>query len=351
MKNIFDLQFSDIQSVLKNLSEPDFRSKQIWQGIYCLFTENWQDITNLPKSLREHLQENFILSSLKLEDESNSLDNLSTKYLFRLQDGNLVESVILRSRDRITLCISTQSGCPVGCVFCATGKLGYFRNLSSGEIIEQVIYLSRLLNNKGEHLTNIVIMGMGEPFLNYDATITAVKRFNDKDGMNIGARRITISTIGIPERILQFADENLQVNLAISLHAPNDVLRRELVPIAKKIRLSALLGACRQYVNVTHRRVTFEYVMVAGVNDHPEQAEELAKLLNNLLCHVNLIGLNPTNHYSGRTPSRKTMEDFEKILLANNIATSIRNSQGTDIQAACGQLAGKLIHSTSTRNK
>ena len=347
MKNIFDLQYADIQSVLKSLSEPAFRAKQIWQGIYSQYAESWQDITNLPKSLRENLQESYSLTSLEVLDESDSTDQLSTKYLFRMQDGNLVESVILRSHDRITLCISSQSGCPVGCVFCATGKLGYFRNLSSGEIVEQVITLTRKLRENDETLTNIVIMGMGEPFLNYDATIEAVKRFNDKEGMNIGARRITISTIGIPERILQFAEENMQVNLAISLHAPNDDLRRELVPIARKIRLSVLLSACRQYVNATHRRITFEYVMVEGVNDKPEHAHELAKLLDSLLCHVNLIGLNPTDHYEGRTPSHQTMTAFGKILLDNNIPTSIRNSQGTDIQAACGQLAGKRSHSTS----
>jgi len=240
------------------------------------------------------------------------------------------------------LCISTQSGCPVGCVFCATGKFGFFRDLTSGEIVEQVIHISRLLSQQGEHITNIVLMGMGEPFLNFEATLDAVKRFNDNSGMNIGARRITISTIGIPDKILRFAQEGLQINLAVSLHAPNDALRRELVPVAARIHISELMQACRQYIKATNRRITFEYVLINGVNDQPQQAEELAALLSGMLCHVNLIGLNPTTHYPGRTPSHQTMNAFGHILLSHNIPTSIRNSQGSDIQAACGQLAGRM---------
>jgi 23S rRNA (adenine2503-C2)-methyltransferase len=342
MNNFFDLQYEDLEDELRGLSQPGFRAKQIWQGVYQLQHSSWQDFTNIPKELRVFLESRYSLGSLKILDETSALDQQSTKYLFSLSDGNFVESVILRNSDRITLCISTQSGCPVGCVFCATGRFGFFRDLTSGEIVEQVIHLSRLLSQQGEHITNIVLMGMGEPFLNFDATLDAVKRFNDNSGMNIGARRITISTIGIPDKILRFAQEGLQVNLAVSLHAPNDALRRELVPVAARIQISELMQACHQYIKATNRRITFEYVLINGVNDQPQQAEELAALLSGMLCHVNLIGLNPTAHYPGRTPSHQTMNAFGHILLSHNIPTSIRNSQGSDIQAACGQLAGKM---------
>jgi 23S rRNA (adenine2503-C2)-methyltransferase len=349
MNNFYDLQFEDLEDELRGLSQPGFRAKQIWEGIYQHLSSSWQDLSNLPKDLRQFLENRYTLETLSVLDVTNAQDDQSTKYLFSLHDGNYVESVILRSGDRITLCISTQSGCPVGCVFCATGKFGFYRDLTGGEIVEQVMYLSRLLFQQGEHVTNIVLMGMGEPFLNYEATLDAVKRFNDNSGLNIGARRITISTIGIPDKILKFAQESLQVNLAVSLHAPNDTLRRELVPLAAKIHISDLIHACRQYIKATNRRVTFEYVMVAGVNDQPQHAEELAALLNGMLCHVNLIGLNPTQHYTGRTPGYQAMKAFGNILLTHNIPTSIRNSQGSDIQAACGQLAGRMRNSNKVK--
>lgn len=342
MKNFFDLQFSELEALLESYSQPRFRAEQIWQAVYCNFVSSWHEITNLPLNLRDNLQDDYSLSSFSLREKINAFDGDSTKFLFELPDENALEAVILRSDGRITLCISTQSGCPVGCVFCATGKYGFHRNLSSGEIVEQVVALARLLKEDGENVSNIVIMGMGEPMMNYDATLAAIRRFNDPRGLNIGARRITISTIGIPEKIRQFAAENLQVNLAISLHAPTDLLRRELVPIAQKYSIGEILSACRDYVDSTHRRVTFEYVLINGVNDLPQHAQDLSALLKGLLCHVNLIGLNPTNHYSGRAPQKQAVRDFGKVLLDHHIPTSIRNSQGSDIQAACGQLAGKL---------
>jgi len=350
MKNIFDLQISDIDALIQELSQPNFRSAQIWEGIYRHLFESWQELTNIPKDLREYLQTNFSLSTLQPVDEISSNDALSTKYLFEMSDGNFVESVLLRSAERITFCISTQSGCPVGCIFCATGKFGFKRNLTRGEIIEQVIFLCRLLKKSGEQVTNIVLMGMGEPFLNYEEVIAAVRRFNDPKGLNIGARRITISTIGIPEKIIQFAQENLQVNLAISLHASNDALRQQLVPLAKKIPIGSVINACRNYVKETNRRVTFEYVLIEGVNDAPQFAFELVKLLRNLTCHVNLIGLNPTEHYAGKTSPKQVIIEFGRILLTNGIPATVRISQGADIQAACGQLAGKVINKR-TNNK
>lgn len=344
MKNYFDLQFIDLEKYLTDLSQPSYRAAQIWEGAYQHLNSSWHEITNLPKNLRGHLEDSFSLNSLELVAKTTSTDGLSTKLLFKLPNNNFIESVILRSRERITLCISTQSGCPVGCVFCATGRLGFFRDLTSGEIIEQVIQLMRLLNENDEHISNIVLMGMGEPFLNYDATLAAVKRFNDKIGLNIGARRITISTIGIPDKIIQFGQEKSQINLAVSLHAANDSLRQKLVPLARKIKVVDIINACKHYLDETHRRITFEYVMVDGLNDQPQHALELSELLQGLLCHVNLIGLNQTNHYSGKTPQSRVMADFSYFLNSHNIPASIRNSQGTDIQAACGQLAGKILN-------
>jgi 23S rRNA (adenine2503-C2)-methyltransferase len=349
MENFFDLEFTGIETLVHELSQPQFRTAQIWDGIYQHLFASWSELTNLPKELRESLQTGYSLSNLQQVDEISSMDSLSTKFLFKLNDGNPVESVLLRSFDRITFCISTQSGCPVKCVFCATGNLGFYRNLSRGEIIEQVLVLSRLLKKTGEQVTNIVLMGMGEPFLNYTETLAAVRRINDPKGMNIGARRITISTIGIPEKILEFAGEKLQVNLAVSLHASNDVLRRQLVPLAAQIPIASLVNACRHYVKETNRRITFEYVLIEGVNDAPQFAFELAKLLKNMTCHVNLIGLNPTGHYAGKPPSRQVIKEFGRILLTNGIPVSVRISQGADIQAACGQLAGSIKGKRSSK--
>jgi len=346
MDLFFEFPFSELEASLKAMGQPAYRARQVWDGVYQQLFAAWQDFSTLPVDLRVQLESTFSLSSLQVIDEISSFDGNSTKYLLKLADGSSIESVTLRSDKRITLCISSQSGCPVGCVFCATGKIGLQRSLTSGEIIEQVIFLARLLKQKEETVNNLVIMGMGEPFLNYAAVLTAVRRFNDPGGMNIGARRITISTIGIPDKIRALAGENLQVNLAVSLHAPNDELRRQLVPLANKIPIQDIMAACHDYVAQTNRRVTYEYVLIEGVNDLPEHARELAFLLKGHLCHVNLIGLNATIHYAGRAPQRQAMRDFGQILLSHHIPTSIRNSQGSDIQAACGQLAGHSAERT-----
>jgi len=341
MFNFYDISFNELQKFLQESSQPSFRSTQIWEGAYLQTYTSWEEFTNIPRDLRAELNTQYKIQTMKLLNMEDTFDRSSTKFLLQLQDENAIESVILKSQDRITLCISTQSGCPVGCVFCATGNIGFSRNLHSGEIIEQVLLLSKILKTEKRKLTNIVFMGMGEPLLNFDATLTAIKRFNDKKGMNIGARRITLSTIGIPDKIRSFAEEGLQVNLAISLHAPNDNLRQELIPLAKKIPLSEIMDACHYYILKTNRRVSFEYVLIAGLNDYNQHAEELSRLLQNFLCHVNLIGLNPTTHFPGKTPSQEKMRSFGNILLSHGIPTSIRESQGSDIQAACGQLAGQ----------
>ncbi|MCJ7518273.1 MAG: 23S rRNA (adenine(2503)-C(2))-methyltransferase RlmN [Anaerolineaceae bacterium] len=342
MKNIYDLSFSEIESFIKEKDEPSFRSKQIWEGLYQHRYSCWEDFSALPKPFRQMLENHIALTSLIKVDSVFSNDLQTEKVLFQMNDSNYIESVLLRNDNRLTLCISTQSGCPVGCVFCATGNLGFNRNLTSGEIIEQVIFFIRALQPDNEKLTNIVLMGMGEPFLNYDNTISAITSLNDASGLNIGARRITISTIGIVDRIKQFAEKELQINLSVSLHAPNDLLRQQLVPLARKYPLRELFEICHYYFEKTNRRITFEYVMIGGINDSPALAHELVSLLRGLNCHLNLIPLNPTSHFIGKPSNPAMIRQFGRILLEKGIATSIRDSQGSDIQAGCGQLAGTI---------
>jgi 23S rRNA (adenine2503-C2)-methyltransferase len=343
MNNIYDLDLTEIETYIKDKGEPGFRARQIWEGLYKLHNSTWDNFSSLPKSMREKFGKEYSLCSLVKIESISSQDFQTEKVLFQLPDSKFIESVLLRKDDRLTLCISTQSGCPVGCVFCATGNLGFKRNLSSGEIIEQVIYFINALKPQSEKLTNIVLMGMGEPFLNYDNTIAAVERLNDAGGLNIGARRITISTIGIIDEIKKFSEKELQINLSISLHAPNDQLRQQLVPLAKIYPIKELIDACRFYLDKTNRRITFEYVMIKGINDDPKLALELFALLRGLNCHVNLIPLNPNMHFSGKPSDPAAIREFGRILIEKGIAASIRDSQGSDIQAGCGQLAGKII--------
>ncbi len=245
----------------------------------------------------------------------------------------------MRYEKRNTLCISTQAGCAMGCVFCATGQMGFKRHLSSGEIVAQVMYYARMLHDQGEAVTNVVVMGMGEPFHNYDNTLSAIDRLNDPDGYNFGARRFTISTVGLVPAIRRFAAEKRQVNLAISLHAAEDTLRTSMLPVNKRYPIDELLEACRDYVAITGRRITFEWALINEINDTPEQAHLLAKKLKGLLCHVNAIPLNPTQGFSGKATTRERAEKFKEILDSSGISCTIRLRRGIDIQAGCGQLA------------
>ncbi|RME87415.1 MAG: 23S rRNA (adenine(2503)-C(2))-methyltransferase RlmN, partial [Anaerolineae bacterium] len=309
--------------------------------------------TNLPKGLRERLAETLRWEALTPVTGLASQDGQTVKTLFRLDDGRQIEAVLMkygdvesasdlageRRKKRRTLCISTQVGCGMGCVFCATGQMGWKRNLSSGEIVAQVLYYARLLHEAGERVTNIVVMGMGEPFHNYENTMAAIDRLNDARGFSFGARRITLSTVGLVPQIRRFADERRQVNLAVSLHAADDALRASLLPIARKYPLDELLDACRYYTTRTHRRITFEWALIEGVNDSPEQARLLAQKVRGLLCHVNIIPLNPTHGYKGRGSTRRRAEMFRETLEQAGVPCTIRLRRGVEIQAGCGQLA------------
>ncbi len=341
MINIHDLCYEDLLNQIRDMGEPEFRTRQILRGLYEQTYTNWDEFTALSKALRHTLSNLFSISSFEPVDQVSSFDRLTEKFLFRLPDNHHIETVLLKKGSRLTLCVSTQVGCPVGCVFCATGKIPFARNLTSGEIIEQILFFTRLLRKNDERVTNIVLMGMGEPLLNFSNSCSAIKKIIDLNSLNFGARRITVSTIGIIPEMEKLSKEKLQINLAVSLHSPSQELRNDLIPVGKNYPLDDLISACRNYFDLTGRRITFEYVMIRGVNDSLQHANKLSNLLAGLTCHVNLIPLNPIPLYEGVAPEMQTMREFGRILLNNRIPVSLRDSQGSDIQAGCGQLAGK----------
>lgn len=342
---IYDLDLPGLAAIIKSWGEPDFRAIQIWQGLYKNLWEGPDQFTNLPRVLRYRMDDSFNFRNLRPGAVLTSKDGETRKTLFHLADHQAIEAVLMRYSRRRTLCISTQAGCAMGCVFCATGQMGFRRNLSSGEIIEQVLYYARLLKLQDEHVTNIVVMGMGEPFHNYDETMAAIDRLNDAQGFNLGARRFTVSTVGLIPAIERFTTEKRQVNLAISLHAADDELRASLLPVNRKYPLDQLLTACLAYVKESGRRITFEWALIRDVNDTPEQAKKLAERLqifrkgSATLCHVNIIPLNPTHRYRGKATTRERAETFQSILESKGIPCTIRIRRGIDIQAGCGQLA------------
>jgi 23S rRNA (adenine2503-C2)-methyltransferase len=338
---IYDLDMPQLEEILAEWGEPAYRARQIWQGLYQQFWNTPEQFSALPLGLRQKLEDAFTFSHLDLETVLFSIDGETRKILFRLPDKQPLEAVLMRYEKRKTLCISTQAGCAMGCVFCATGQMGFRRHLSSGEIVEQVMYYARILRAEGERVTNVVVMGMGEPFHNYDATMAAIDRLSHPEGYNMGARRFTVSTVGLVPMIRRFAAERRQVNLAISLHAADDELRSSMLPINKKYPVAELLAACRDYVERTNRRITFEWALIRDVNDTPEQAQKLARLLGGLLCHVNVIPLNPTALYEGQATTIERARAFRAILEQNGIPCTIRLRRGIDIQAGCGQLAGQ----------
>ncbi len=341
---IYDLDYKELAHRLKTWEVPDYRAEQIWRGLYKNFWSSPDQFTNLPALLKQKLSVQYRFDVLQPISTMESSDQQTVKTLFKLQDGQAIEAVLMRYNHRRTLCISTQVGCAMGCVFCATGQMGFHRHLSSGEIIAQVMYYARNLQMEGLTVTNIVIMGMGEPFHNYNNTMAAVDRLNDPSGFNFGARRFTISTVGLVPIIRRFADENRQVNLAISLHAADDLLRSSMLPVNKKYPVEEILSASRDYVMRTGRRITFEWALVRDVNDTPEQANLLARKLQNLLCHVNIIPLNPTQGYAGQATTRERAIEFKKILEASGVPCTIRLRRGIDIRAGCGQLASSSAY-------
>ena len=344
--NLMDLPFVGLQAQMAAWNEPRFRAEQIWKWLYGHLVDDYSQMSNLPLSLRQRLERLYRLSPLTPIDEQISTDQLTRKTLFRLADGETIESVLMEYDQRQTVCVSSQVGCQLACSFCATGQSGFVRNLQPAEIIAQPLYYARLLARQvgptpppaNKTLSNVVIMGMGEPLLNYDAVWQAIETWNDHRGLNLGARKITLSTAGYVPGIIRLAAESLQVGLAVSLHAADDALRDQLVPLNRRYPLSELLSACRDYVSQTGRRVTFEYALIEGVNDSVSQARQLARLLKGLLCHVNLIPLNLTAGCTYQPSPPEKVRAFQHALADLQIATTVRLRRGLDVQAGCGQL-------------
>ncbi len=388
---LYDLTRDGLTELLASWGEPTYRAKQVWEWLYKKLATHPGQMTNLPAALRNRLVAETRVEALERVFEQRSSDLHTIKWVFRLHDGLTIETVLMLYDERRTVCISTQAGCAMGCVFCATGQGGLARNLTAGEIIAQVLAAARYLaalpqtqpagstaaeviplsafgslgslkgyspefpgedrpgHAPGQRLTNVVVMGMGEPFANYERAWQALQTITDKDGFNLGARHITVSTVGLPQGIRKMAGEPLQVNLAVSLHAPNDELRGQLLPINQRYPIREVLAAIADYIQRTRRRVTFEYAMMDGINDTPQLAAELAGLLKPLrsptggvMCHVNLIPLNPVAESPYQPSSDANALAFQRILERNGIPATVRLRRGIDIDAGCGQLRRRV---------
>ena len=338
---LLDLTYSELEDLVLSLGQPRYRAAQVAQWLYKHLASDFKEMHNLPLALRDLLAEVSEIGRLTPLEETTSQDGLTRKVLFSLPDGHTIESVLMHYQRRHTVCLSTQVGCPIGCPFCATGQSGFERDLSSGEIVEQVLYFARQLQGKGQRPTNLVFMGMGEPFLNWEATWKAIQALTDPRRFGLGARHITISTAGFVPGIEALTRENSQVGLAISLHAANDELRERLVPLNRRYPLEVLMKACQDYVKRTGRRITFEYALIERLNDSLSHAQELAGLLSGLLCHVNLIPLNATAECVWRGSPKGVVLAFQRELLKEEVPVTIRIDRGLDIEAGCGQLRSR----------
>lgn len=333
---ILDLSHGELVEWLMQQGQPAFRAKQIRRWLVERRITSFEQMTDLPASLREKMSQAFRFSPFEVISHQVAKDR-TEKLLLRLNDGELVECVLMRDPDRRTVCISTQVGCAMGCVFCASGLLGVKRNLTMTEIVEQVLVMHRLMTDE-EHITNVVVMGIGEPLANYRNLMESLHFLTAEDGFKLGARRITVSTVGLPEKIREFARSGQQFNLAVSLHAPNDTLRTEIVPVNRNIGLQDILDAAEDYFDMTGRRISYEYVLLAGINDRPQHAEELATLLRGRNAHVNLIPMNGVTELVMTAPRDPDTQAFLAVLEARGITATVRKRKGADIDAACGQL-------------
>lgn len=337
----YDLSVEDLTAKLTELGAPTFRAKQMYNWGYEHFVDSYGDMKNIPTTLQTQMDEAIPFRTMTLVD-SKVTDNGDTyKLLYETFDGQVVETVLMLYPDRATVCVSCQVGCAVGCAFCATGLGGLTRSLSAGEIVQQTVDAARQAKKLGRTLSNLVMMGMGEPLQNYAETMKFINIIHDPRGLNFGARRITISTSGIVPRIDALADEPLQVNLAVSLHAPNNELRGQLVPVNTRWPVEALLAACDRYIAKTGRRISFEYALMNGINNSDEIAHELGTLLRGRLCHVNVIPFNPVEVLNFERPNATMIDRFAEIVSSHGVPTTVRYSRGVEIDAACGQLRAR----------
>ena len=335
MEDIRSLDLREMQQLAERMEEKSFRGKQLFQWVHGHQVSSWDEMSNLSVKFREKLAGEFVLNPLHIEKKQLSKKKDTAKYLFKLPDGNYIESVWMKYHHGNSVCISSQVGCRMGCTFCASTLSGLARNLSAGEMLSQIYEIQR---ETGERVSNVIVMGMGEPLDNYDNLIRFVKLLSDQDGIRISQRNITVSTCGLVDGIRKLMKEKLQITLAISLHAPNDDIRQQTMPVARRYSMDELLPACRDYFQETKRRITFEYSMIRGVNDSAEQAVELAGRLRGLNCHINLIPLNEVKERSCSRSRQADIERFKKILEKQGMNVTIRREMGSDIDAACGQL-------------
>lgn len=333
-KFVLDLNLSDWEVYMKEKSYPKFRASQIFSW-YSKGVLDMTKMSNVPQEIKNAVREDFITDSMSIEKHLVSEIDGTQKFVFRLFDGHCVETVLMRYKTGLSICISSQAGCKMGCRFCASAHAGFGRSLTRGEMLGQVLLAGSFA---GERIHSVVVMGIGEPFDNYDELIGFLRLANDEKGLNLGARHITVSTCGLVPQMIQFSLIDMQVNLSVSLHAPNDELRKSIMPIANKYSLSELLGACREYEKNTNRRITFEYSLFDGVNDTPECARELCKVLKGIHCHINLIAANEFDGSPFRRSKPGSVRAFQDLLEKNGMTVTLRREMGTDIMAACGQL-------------
>ena len=334
-KDLKSLNLEELISELNNLGEKAFRAKQLYQWMHVKLARSYEEMTNISKELKEKLKANFAYTSVNMVTFQESKIDGTRKYLFELADGNVVESVWMQYKHGNSVCISSQVGCRMGCRFCASTIDGLERNLLPGEILDQIYYITR---HTGERVSNIVVMGSGEPMDNYDNVLKFIHMLTDENGLHMSQRNVTVSTCGIVPRIKQLAEENLQITLALSMHATTDEKRRKLMPIANAYGLKDVLEACKYYFDKTGRRLTFEYSLVRGVNDTEEDARELVELVGHLNCHVNLIPVNPIEERDFRESTTQAIRAFQARLEKSKINVTIRREMGRDIDGACGQL-------------
>ncbi|MCE5220420.1 MAG: 23S rRNA (adenine(2503)-C(2))-methyltransferase RlmN [Clostridium sp.] len=334
MNNLLDYTLEELKVWMKENGESAFRGKQILSWIYKGINE-FDNMKNMPKLLISNLKENFTINLPKIVEVYKSDMDGTEKFLLGFEDGNLIESVLMRYKHGNSICISTQIGCRMGCKFCASTLEGRVRNLTTGEILSQVLVVQNYIS---ERISNIVLMGSGEPLDNYDNVVKFLEVVSAEYGLNIGQRHITLSTCGIVPKIYELADKEFSITLAISLHAFSDEKRKEIMPIANKYSIEEILEACRYYINKTNRRITFEYALVKEINDGKEDAKSLGKLLRGMLCHVNLIPVNEIKENTYKRSSKKSIDDFSEILKTYGIEVTTRREMGSDINAACGQL-------------
>lgn len=341
MYNILDFNLEKLKQWMKENKESEFRAKQIFDWIYKNIWD-FDQMTNIPKNTREKLKNSFYIEIPEVVHMYKSKLDDTFKFLYKYKDGNIIESVVMKYKHGNSICVSTQIGCRMGCKFCASTLEGIVRNLSSGEILAQVLKSQEQI---GERISNIVLMGSGEPLDNYDNVMEFLDSVNAEYGLNIGQRHITLSTCGIVPKIIELADKNMQITLAISLHAPSDELRKTMMPVAHKYSIDEVIKACKYYISKTNRRITFEYALVNGVNDTRECGSQLIQLLKGILCHVNLIPVNEVKEREFKKSSSNNVKDFYEMLSSHGIETTIRREMGSDINAACGQLRRSYLES------